>query len=145
MHKPSAGEPTPDRLNLPYHAKPVVLCTIPSTGTRFFEALIRPHVPGLKVWHCTDDALERVAALNDPIVVTTWRHPAALVESWERRWPGRDPWPYIHRFLFELRQRHDPLVLTFDPELDRDDRLADLSELLGVELTTDWKPITERN
>jgi hypothetical protein len=93
---------------------------------------------GFAVLHITDHALERLEGLKNYTLVTTDRDFMDMMDSWERR--GRDlaelP-DYVVRWekLLEM----GAVVVSIDG--DRNKRLRNLSQVLGVNLETDWVPV----
>lgn len=108
-----------------------LLVTVPHTGTRFFQQLI-----GCKALHVSPAALEQARA-HDGVLITTIRDWDDVQESWKRR--GRDQsFPEALMWWAELLT-FNPVIVSIDCQ--REERLARLSEALGMDLKTDWMPV----
>lgn len=134
-----------------------IQATVRSTGTRFIQNIFRK--AGLKVYllgntemgtqladgvhviHCMPIHMKITEnrARRHPIFLNM-RHPMRVAESWQKR-----GWPLGPLFfaqwwnLFHLQDQYNGHWLPIDTE-DKDERLANASEIMGVELKTDWKP-----
>ena len=118
----------------------IVLATVPHTGTSFFRDLLRQHFRPYRdfiVRHVHDDVF---ADLDNRTVVTTIRDDEDVRRSHIKR--GENPgalegyWRNWDRVVAE----YDPIIVSVDA-VDRDARLDNLSEALGVEFETDWAPV----
>ena len=133
----------------------VLLVTIPHTGTRFFRDILTEHLPyvgmrgivsggkvGVGAIHCTQSVLDAIAdAEYSHTLVTTWRDPEKVARSWLRRGkPLEELDDYRARWGGMVR-RWRPRFLTL--EEDRERKLAELGAYLGLDLTTDWEPVTD--
>lgn len=134
--------------------KPIILATIPHTGTQFFRELLSQHLPaigwhqvidkrrGLITAHLTDDTMSMLRTNYERVdVVTTARDWDDVWKSWQAR--GRD----MEEDFREYLDRWSDLIAAFDPVIvsvdcvHRDRMLARLSDLVGMTLKTDWKPV----
>lgn len=134
----------------------LLLVTIPHTGTRFFidllEPVLGPHTAmrekseahplqahNFATCHVEYGALiDEYIALFNPVLVTTTRQMAAVRSSYVKR--GRNDeriWQHFKSWL-EFMDKYGPLVVSVDAQ-DRDERLRDLSRLIGHDLQTEWK------
>lgn len=135
----------------------VLLATIEHSGTRFFANLLalpfgNPRIAGTEwyahvadgppfvVTHVQNKTLiERYVAEFAPLLVTTTRNLDMLLASYVRRNVAEDLPRYLSDWL-RMVDRFKPLVVSVDAA-DREQRLAQLSELVGVSLSTSWRPV----
>lgn len=111
--------------------------SIPHTGTHFLDKLLTDHGVNLyRSVHITGDPeVEDWERLIVPL-----RHPLKVAQSWSNRQDRKGPsawkqWVPAWTQLAGLRAFFFPI----DAE-DRNKRLKDLSEYVGVHLETDWTP-----
>lgn len=145
--------------------RPVLLSTIPHTGTRFFIKLLEQQVFHVRHHIMRDhtearplechtfatchvgyeDLIKEYVSLFNPIVLTCERDREATRQSYARRnkLTGSFDNNYV-RYDSLFSEVKPDLVLSIDAD-DRDDRLSDLSELMGVELKTNWEPVGQWN
>ena len=141
--------------------QPIMLATVPYTGTRFFTNLIEEHTER-KAFQLTYKAVDKpfdwykfvwchLEPANmglfmpfidkfDPIIVTTVRDLHDLKGSWNVR--GQNPVRMKQSlWLADIFTRlYDPIIVSVDTP-GRDAMLEVLGNALGKELTTDWRPI----
>jgi hypothetical protein len=148
--------------------RPILLVTVPHTATRFFADLLSEalHLPNERIrktdtgyvcryigtMHFANvELMDRYIARHDPLLVTTVREEAKIRESWEKRIEQREkfgggPIPLrsdidlsLERWL-DFVEKYDPLIVSVDSP-EREAMLERLSEAVGVELETDWRPV----
>ena len=124
----------------PASSKKVILCTIPHTGTWFFEKLLKDHGVNVSTQHCTYNGEPgiRKAVEDGAILVTTYRDFQNVTNSWVKR--GRVMATLSEHLecwyrLFEF----EPIIVSVDN--NREMRLELLSAVLDVDLQTDWTPV----
>lgn len=120
----------------------VKLRTVPHTGTTFMEELFKKH--NVK-YHKKHFAYNHIPDKPGDITVSTIRDPLQTYESTVSR--GRYDEKY-HRAYQELNQEweNNPglFVIPIDKPDERDECLAKLSDQLGIDLKTDWTPVSTR-
>jgi len=125
--------------------KPLLVVSVPHSGTMFTWNLLpgkRGHFPsavcsgfrdGYKYYaHVLEPGLD--TGLRECFVVVPTR--AGMADSWARRGMSQSELAMQMRLIDGI----DGFRLPLDGK-DRDSRLAQLSELIGVTLSTDWRPI----
>lgn len=123
-----------------------MIITVPHTGTRFGESLT-----GFSYMHSYQYVSpEDVADRSGGILLSTLRDPAKVWGTWHARYSGGhsyilDPdhpksMESAWRGLAALDRIFDIFYLPVDIPGVRDERLAELSELIGKPLETDWAP-----
>lgn len=119
----------------------VSLVTIPHTGTWFFQDLFQKHGIDVKAYHCTDNGLERADKdFNEGRrIVTTYRGIDLIRGSWLHR--GRDlkDWGGFFENWYRLSCRYDPIVVSVDPRVGRDEVLETAGKQLVVSFVTQWE------
>ena len=136
----------------------VILVAVRSTGSRFFvdvfeQAGIKNHGKGgitgigllgegLHTSHCEPIHMNRLEhRVRDCPLFLTMRHPRKVAQSWiNRGWAIGSLFFAEWYNLFWLHEKYDGHWLPLDTP-DRDERLHDASEIIGVKLTTDWEPL----
>jgi len=132
--------------------RPIILVTVPHTGTSFFRDLLRAHfaqrtyrdlfegADGFCVMHVTEDTIADIAAIADPVLVTTTRDPGAVKLSYRRRGESLDALADYWKRWWDMVCQYKPYVVSVDSPR-RDELLAELGGALGVEFATDWAPV----
>lgn len=138
---------------------PIILATMPYTGTRFFLKTLK-EATGAKpyqltyrlinkyngweqlVWsHLEPPTMQLIhnyIADHDPVIVTTLRSKEAIEGSWKRRMEDKQRVLESYECWDEFISLYDPVIVSVDTK-DKDARLAELSEAIGVKLETDWR------
>ena len=138
--------------------KPVLLATVPHTGTRFFIHLIEAasgerhhlmrHNTEQRPLACHPFATCHTVPQNehllnsyiekfDPVLITLERDRQAVIASYKKR--GKNDGRIDEAYAVQQRfiNRYAPLVLSVDSQ-DRKQRLKKLSAILQLSLNTDW-------
>ena len=129
----------------------IALVTIPGTGTRFFDNLLKSHYPktsfeddGLTTGHVNEDLLTRLKKIR-PFIVTTWRPYEKIEDTLIRReFEPMERLPMHWKAWKHLMIRFGPFVVTIEPSyqgVSRETLLKHLGRKLGIELETDWAPV----
>jgi len=136
----------------------MILVSVRSTGTRFWadifkKAGLKDHKKtqittmgaklseGYHASHCEPIHMFSIEskAMDYPLFLPM-RHPRKVAQSWIKRgWPINNLFFAEWYNLFWLHEKYDGHWLPIDTH-DREERLYEASEIIGVELTTDWKP-----
>ena len=146
-------------------SKPILLATVPHTGTKFFMKIIEESL-GVKHYHMRGQILYKdkpqplhrhdlvlahlsppnwqpikdYISLYKPVLITTERDYKKVVLSHEKRGKNDGRVEINYRVSDQFRKKYDPLILSVDSD-DREERLILLSELIGQPLHTDWLPV----
>lgn len=90
--------------------------------------------------HCWPAELKYMRPLlRDSIAIVPLRHPALVYEAWRRRHRTHLELILQWQILMSEVEKFSPLYLPIDSPF-RSAHLKRISETLGVELNTDWKP-----
>ena len=130
----------------------VCLMSVPHTGTTFTEELLCDHgwctgplnegTNGRTVMrgHFNNEShtiQARPLAKRMPLIISL-RHPYLVEESWKRR--GKEIGPMVEAFGRMMGfMEYSPVIMAVD-SANRDGCLRQLSDVVGVELKTDWTP-----
>ncbi len=136
--------------------KPLIMLTVPRTGTGFFKKLLSQHfkpismgdarcgVSGLVVSHVSMDGVEMLVDIPSALIITTWRDWEKVKKSFLNHGDSLELFEMHLSAWEELVSRFDPMILTVEDtcgSFSKEDRLAFLGYTLGINLETDWAPV----
>lgn len=107
--------------------------SVPHTGTHFIKKLLEDAGLTVKARHFSG------WVKTDELIICPIRDPQKTWKSWKARNRNQnfdEMWEIFNRAYKEQKM----FILPIDTE-DRSEKLKELSELLGVTLATDWKPV----
>ena len=136
----------------------VTLLTVPHTGTKFTEGLLKDH--GFVRYALTDNPLnkqnvifgghlgpkERYEAALKAIergfpLIIAMRHPFLVEKSWKGRNKPVKTMIEGFRQLDLIYREFKPMVMPVDSEKQREKCLKQMAKKLDLDLTTQWRPI----
>lgn len=127
----------------------IVVPTVPHTGTHFMRELLQGHEIHLRHVYLDEiEELDELLAAGNPAIVPR-RPTARVLTSWLKY--DKDPRDFAGMSIDDwFKMQHVVLegvdqvyYLNLEDAGIRDEQLAIINQELGLELTTDWKPVRQ--
>lgn len=124
----------------------MIVTSVPHCGTHFVrDELLKNYHGAIHTVHTYPAAMSELVkrlAIGEPCIVPV-RHPITAARSWKHR--GKDcleSIPFWERLIDQV-DKYEPFYLALDQHLMRGPQLQEISNVLSVELKTDWPVIRE--
>lgn len=132
----------------------IIVPTILNTGTHFLLNLLGIKPKGM-LWEQQENGIAYghiyprykdiyMPLIEDNLTIIPLRHPLVVAESWKAR--GGNIFEMIDMWEFLVNEIHplNPVYLPIDSPY-RDIALGDINAWLGMNMTTDWSPVSSVN